>query len=593
MPEALPPFLIFLVGAALVACLRGRVRQIAALAVPVVALFNHTLLTPGTHWRIELLDFELILGRIDAASSIFLGLFTLLAFIGILYVVRENEPLDLAGGLLYAGSATGAVLAGDLISLFFFWEMLTLGAILCLLARRTAASGRAAMRYLLVHVFGGVVLLAGLVLHLAAGGGTAFEKITLEGPGPWLMFLGFGINCAWPVVGAWLPDTYPEASPGGVVFMATFTTKTAIYVLSRTFPGEPVLLWIGVAMAVIPLFYALIENDLRRVLAYALVNQVGIMVIGIGVGTELALNGTAAQACVHVLYKALLFMAIGSVILRTGKSRASDLGGLCQSMPLTCLFCCVGSVTIVLSGFVGKAMIKGAVGHEGLALVWFALLLASAGAFVAAGLRVPFAAFFRRDAGIRCEEAPLNQLLAMGFTAALCLIACLLPGAVLYPFLPHPGTAVPALSLGKITAELSLALGAALAFTVFIRKGLFPADLRATHLDGSWLYRRGGPAFYRLADRSLNAVNDTASRLFLGKIVKGIVDFFESGLPRLACLFMTPLWKLMGHDAHRIEEERHALFRRARIGAFPISLTAFSAVILLGLLSAYYYVSGR
>lgn len=593
MPEALPPFLIFLAGAAIVACLKGRPRQIAALSVPVLALVNHTLLTPGTHWRVELLDFELILGRIDTASTIFLQLFTLLSFIGILYVIRENEPLDLGGGLLYAGSATGAVLAGDLLSLFFFWEMLTLGAVLCLLARRTPDSGRAAMRYLLVHVFGGVVLLAGLVLHLAAGGGTAFDKITLEGPGPWLMLLGFGINCAWPVVGAWLADTYPEASPGGVVFMATFTTKTAIYVLSRTFPGESVLIWIGVAMAIIPLFYAIIENDLRRVLAYALVNQVGIMVIGVGVGTELALNGTSAQAYVHVLYKALLFMAIGAVILRTGRSRASDLGGLCRSMPLTCLFCCIGSATIVLSGFVGKAMIKSAVAHEGLALVWFALLFASAGAFVAAGLRVPFAAFFRRDAGIRCAEAPLNQLLAMGFTAVLCVVACLFPGAFIRDLLPYPGTAVPPLSFGKITGELSLALGAALAFVVLVQKGLFPADLRATNLDASWLYRKGGPAFYRLADKSLNAINAAAARLFLGKVVKTAVNFAESGLPRLACLFMTPVWKLMGHDARQIEEERHALFRRARIGAFPVSVTAFSAVILLGLLTAYYYVAGR
>jgi multicomponent Na+:H+ antiporter subunit D len=593
MPEALPPFLVYLTGAVVVACLRGRLRQIVALAVPVLALLNHALLAPGVHWRVDFLDFELILGRVDAASVLFLNLFALLSFIGILYVIRENEPLDLAGGLLYAGSAIGAVLAGDLITLFFFWEMLTLGAVLCLLARRTKASGRAAMRYLLVHVFGGVVLLAGLVLHLAAGGSTAFDRIALEGTGAWLMLLGFGINCAWPLVGAWLADTYPEASPGGVVFMATFTTKTAVYVLSRTFPGESVLLWIGVVMAVLPLFYAVIENDLRRVLAYALVNQVGIMIIGVGIGTDLALNGTSAQAFVHVLYKALLFMAIGSVILRTGKSRASDLGGLCRSMPLTCLFCCVASATIVLSGLVGKAMIKSEVGHEGLAWVWFALLFASAGAFVAAGIRVPYAAFFRRDSGIRCQEAPLNQLLAMGFTAGLCLLVCLFPGTFLYPMLPHPETAVPALSIGKITGELSLAIGAVLAFVLLVQKGLYPADLRATNLDASWLYRKGGPALYRLADKSLNPINAAASRLFLGKIVGGIANFFESGLPRLACLFMTPFWKFMGHDTTRIEEERHSLFRRAKIGAFPIGITAFSAVILLGLLTAYYYVSDK
>lgn len=589
MTEALPPSLIYLLGALFVPFLRGRVRQGFALLVPVIGLVNYYLITKGVHWKVELLEFELILGRADAWSLIFLHIFTVLSFIGILYIIRENEPLDLSAGLFYAGSAMGVVMAGDLVTLFFFWEMLTMGAVLCLLARKTAASGGAAKRYLIVHVFGGVVLLAGLVIHLASGGSTAFDKIELSGPGPWLMFFGFGINCAWPLLGAWLTDTYPEASIGGVVFMATFTTKTAVYVLARTFPGEPVLIWIGVAMATIPIFYAVIENDLRRVLAYSLINQVGFMIVGVGLGTALSLNGTAAHAYCHILYKALLFMSIGSVIYRTGKSKATELGGLCRSMPVTCLFCCIGAASIsafpLFSGYVSKSMIMSSAVGEGQVVVWLVLLFASAGVFHHAGIKIPFFAFFSHDSGIRCKEAPLNQLLAMGIAAFLCLFVGSFPNAFLYPMLPNPGITYVPYTVGHVTDVLALLLFSALAFTLLMRAGLYPAEVRSTNLDADWLYRKGGPAFYRLMDKSLNAINAAVARVFLGKFVPGISNFFESGGPRLACLVMRPVWAIQGLNAGEVEEARRSVFKRAKYGAFPIGITAFFAVILLGLLS--------
>ena len=589
MPEALPPSLIFLLGALLVPFLRGRVRQGVALLVPVIGLVNYYLITKGVHWKVELLEFELILGRADSWSLIFLHVFTVLSFIGILYIIRENEPLDLAAGLLYAGSAMGVVMAGDLITLFFFWEVLTVGAVLCLLSRKTTASGNAAKRYLLVHVFGGVVLLAGLVIHLASGGGTAFDKIILSGPGPWLMFFGFGINCAWPLLGAWLTDTYPEASIGGVVFMATFTTKTAVYVLARTFPGEPVLIWIGVAMATIPIFYAVIENDLRRVLAYSLINQVGFMVVGVGLGTALSLNGTAAHAYCHILYKALLFMSIGSVIYRTGKSKATELGGLCRSMPLTCLFCCIGAASIsafpLFSGFVSKSMIMSSALGEGQVLVWLALLFASAGVFHHAGIKIPFFAFFSHDSGIRCKEAPLNQLLAMGIAAFLCIFVGTFPNAFLYPALPNLEVAYEPYTVAHVTDQLALLLFSALAFTLLMRAGLYPAEIRSTNLDADWIYRKGGPLFYRLADKGLNGLNAAVGRRFLGKVVPGVTNFFESGGPRFACLIMTPIWAIQRLSPEETDAARHSVFRRAKHGAFPIGITAFFAVIILGLLS--------
>lgn len=594
MSEGLHPAWIYLLGALIVPFLNGRVRQVFALLVPVLGFLNFYLIPEGVHWKLSLLDFELIFGRADAWSLIFLNIFTVLSFIGILYILKDNRPLDLSAGLLYAGSAMGVVLSGDLITLFFFWEMLTLGAVLCILARKTPEAGKAAYRYLLVHVAGGVVLLAGLMIHLAGGGSVAFDKIELSGVGAWLIFIGFGINCAWPVVGAWLTDTYPEASIGGVVFMATYTTKTAVYVLARTFPGEEVLLWIGMAMATIPIFYAVIENDLRRVLAYSLINQVGFMVVGVGLGTALSLNGTAAHAYCHILYKALLFMSIGSVLYRTGKSKATELGGLYRSMPWTCIFCCVGAASIsafpFFSGFVSKSMImsaaaSGAKSIPELTVIWLALLFASAGVFHHAGIKIPFFAFFSHDSGIRCKEAPFNQLLAMGITAFLCIFVGTAPNAFLYQMLPNPGATYEPYTVGHVTDQYALLLFSALAFTLLMRAGLYPAEIRSTNVDFDWLYRKGGPALYRVFDKSLNAANASASRFFVGRLTKGVSNFFESGASRLAAIAMTPVWAMQGYSEEQIEDQRQILFRRAKRGAFPIGLTAFCAVILLGLLS--------
>lgn len=597
MPEALPPSLIFLVGAALIPFLRGRLRQVFALAIPVVAFFNYYLLSRGVHWRFELLDFELILGRVDSWSLIFLHVFTLLSFIGILYVIRDNNPLDLAGGLLYAGSAMGVVMAGDILTMFVFWEMLTVGAVLCLLARKTVESGKAAVRYLLVHLFGGGVLMAGIVVHIAEGGSTAFDQIGLEGVGSWLMFIGFGINCAWPVLGAWLTDTYPEASIGGVVFMATFTTKTAVYVLARTFSGEPTLIWIGVIMAVVPIFYAVIENDLRRVLAYSLINQVGFMVVGVGLGTALSLDGTAAHAYCHILYKALLFMSIGSVIYRTGKSKATELGGLVRSMPLTCLFCCIGAASIsafpFFSGFVSKSMIMSAAAGGGHVLVWLALLFASAGVFHHAGIKIPFFAFFSHDSGIRCKEAPINQLLAMGIAAFFCIFIGTFPDSFLYPMLPNLASGYVPYTFGHVLDQYSLLLFSALAFTLLMLAGLYPAEVRAVNLDAEWFYRRGGAVVYRLADRILNSLNSSVARIVQGSVIGGLTRFFESGSARIACLVMVPLWRLSGRDEEQIAEGRVSLAARMRSDAFPVGVTIFGAVILLGLLSLVYYTAFR
>ncbi len=609
MPDLppVPPAFIYLLGALLVPFLRGRARQVVALAIPLIAFFNYFLIKDGvTYWTIPgFLDFEFVLGRADKWSLIFLNIFTVLSFCGILYIIKDNKALDLSAGLLYSGCAMGVVMAGDLITLYMFWEMLTLGAVLCLLTRRAKAGRNAAYRYILVHVFGGVILLAGLVLHIAGGGSIAFgggkeNVIGLSGLASWLIFIGFGVNCAWPVLGSWLTDTYPEASYGGVIFMATFTTKTAIYVLSQTFAGEEALIWIGAAMATIPLFFAVVENDLRKVLAYCLVNQVGFMTVGVGLGKldssilyeSQALNGTAAHAYCHILYKALLFMSIGSVIYRTGKSKATELGGLYKYMPWTCLFCCIGAVSIsfpFFCGFVSKSMIMSTAAAENHFIVWLALVFGSAGVFHLAGIKVPFFAFFSRDSGLRPKEAPSNQLWAMGIIAGLCIFVGTFPNAFLYPMLPEVVDKMyKPYTWAHVTDLLALLLSSALAFTLLLRAGFYPAAMRSTNVDFDCLYRKSGKGMYFAFDKLFNGANQFCKTLFFDKIAGALSSFFVAAPSTLLSWFAVPVWKIQGKSDDEIDCLKENLFAVGRAGAFPIGLTALLGVLLLALLSVIF-----
>jgi multicomponent Na+:H+ antiporter subunit D len=352
------------------------------------------------------------------------------------------------------------------------------------------------MRYIAVQLVSGMLLLFGALQQLAATGSLRFEHLGLDAPGGLLIFLAFGMKCAFPLLHNWLQDAYPEATEAGTVFLSAFTTKLAVYALARGFAGTEELIWIGAAMTAFPIFYAVIENDLRRVLAYSLNNQLGFMVVGIGIGTELALNGTAAHAFSHILYKALLFMSMGAVLYRVGTVNGSELGGLYKSMPWTTGFCVVGAASIssfpLFSGFISKSMILTAAAGEGLLVTWLVLLFASAGVFHHSGIKIPYFAFFAHDSGKRCVEAPRNMLAAMAIAAALCVGIGVYPDP-LYALLPFAVDYVPYTGSHVLT-QLQLLLFSALAFSVLMRTGIYPPELRLVNLDTDWTYRRLLPA---------------------------------------------------------------------------------------------------
>ncbi|HSG92897.1 MAG TPA: Na(+)/H(+) antiporter subunit D, partial [Methylotenera sp.] len=419
------PAIIFIGAGVVMAASPRHLRNILSLLIPLMALWQLLLIPSNFSYSLNVFDFTLQPLRMDALSFIFALIFIIVSFIIAIFSLHKDARLEQATIQLYAGSAIGAVLCGDLISLFVFFELGAITSAAIVYFGHSQQATQAALRYFLIHVAAGLMLLVGILMHYSTHGSLLFANMRLGETGSTFIFIAFGIKCAFPLLHNWLQDAYPKASAAGSVALSAFTTKLAVYCLARGFAGTEALIWIGAAMTAFPIFFAVIENDLRRVLSYSLNNQLGFMVVGIGIGTSLSLNGTAAHAFCHILYKALLFMSMGAVLHRIGTTRASQLGGLHKSMPWTAAFCIIGAMSIsafpLLSGFVSKGIILYSAAEEGLWIIWLILLFASAGVLDHSGIKVPFFAFFAHDAGYRCKEAPLNMLIAMGLAAFACI----------------------------------------------------------------------------------------------------------------------------------------------------------------------------
>lgn len=487
---------------------------------------------------VHFLGLDLVLYRPDSLSFVFGLAFIIAAALMGIYSLHRRDPLQDSTAMLYAGAAVTAVFVGDLVSLFIAWELTAIASVFQVLAPRTRESGRAAMRYLVFQVASGMLVLAGICMFAAATGKTQFALIApsmaglpvgvmdINSPGAVLILAGFGIKAGFPMVHNWLQDSYPKTTETGAVVLSAFTTKLAVYALARYFAGLDWLIWIGAVMTVFPVFFAVIENDLRKVLAYSLNNQVGFMVCAVGIGTQLAVNGAAAHAFAHIMYKALLFMSMGAVLMRTGTAKASELGGLHRTMPWTTLFCLVGAASIsalpLFSGFVAKSMVMSASHADGsLFVVWLMLLFASAGVLEHSGIKVPYFAFFGHDSGKRPQEAPFNMLLAMGAAAALCILIGVSPGW-LYQFLPYQDAALDYLATelwtpAHVLQQIQLLVFAALAFMLLQWRRLYPPEQPGLILDVEWLWRRGWPiladALVRPAQAAGRAIGGAATEV--------------------------------------------------------------------------------
>ncbi|MBC6413928.1 MAG: Na(+)/H(+) antiporter subunit D [Chromatiales bacterium] len=435
-----------------------------------------------------LMSYQLVVVQKSDLGLLFATTFSVIAFGGLWFAFKQAARTELSGALLYAGSAISLVLCGDFITFFIFWELMAIGSTMILFSSPMAASFNATMRYALIHLLSGMILLAGIIGLIWQSGDASLRALELSSVYEWMILAGFLINAGAPPLSAWVADAYPEGSVSGSVFLSAFTTKSAVFALLVVFAGNAILIPIGIYMMFYGIIYALSENDMRRILAYSIVNQVGFMITGVGIGSEMAINGVAAHASAHIIYKGLLLMSVGGVLYATNQRKCSELGGLNRVMRLTMICSVIGAISIsavpLTSGFVAKSLISEAAQQAEMIWVWGALLAASAGVFLHAG--IPWFVFFQNKPQRRqVLEVPSNMKAAMVFLSILCIAMGVFPQQF-YQLLPYPVDYQP-YTLAHLLSQSQFLVFAMIAF--FLMLPLLKRTPTIT-LDTDWLYRR-------------------------------------------------------------------------------------------------------
>jgi multicomponent Na+:H+ antiporter subunit D len=538
MIDIIPPAFIFILGAILLPFLRERrLRQVFQILIPVIAFIDLLNMPEGKYWIYNFLGYDLVFGRVDKLSMCFGYVFVIVALLGMVYALHVKEVGQHVATFFYIGSTLGVTFAGDIFTLFVFWEIMAVSSVFLIWYQRDKAALDAGFRYIMVHIFGGCALLAGIIIHVTTTGSTYFGFMEYGGLASQLILLGFIVNAAVPPFHAWLSDAYPEATITGSVFLTAFTTKSAVYVLLRAFPGVELLVWLGAIMALYGVVYAVLENDIRRLLAYHIISQVGYMVCGVGLGSEMAINGASAHAFSHILYKALLFMGVAAVIHVTGKRKLTELQGrnLYKKMPICFSLYMIGAFSIsavpLFNGFVSKTMVVAAASDLHRPIINMLLHLASIGTFLHTGLKLPYGVWFGRlpkgekiEEEIEAKEPPLNMLIAMGMTGFLCILTGVYP-KILYDILPYTVHYHPYTSL-HVVAMMQLLLLTAAAFWLYIDKlGGEPT----ISVDTDWFYRKPGMLLLWFCSNPLQGLRDKVKN-FITKIVTNVTGLSKNPL---------------------------------------------------------------
>ncbi len=550
-----PPYLIFLVLGPLALLLKGRARQIGLIIVAGAALLDIVFLPQtGAAWQVPFMGYQLTLLKVDSLSYMTGLIFGIITFTAVLYAAGFGKPWMHLFALLYAGTSLGAVYAGDWVTLLFFWELMAITSTL-LIMQGGEDSVNAGFRYLVYHAAGGALLGGGIALlffQLPAGANT-LDVGVVGGFWPMLLItLGIGLNAAFIPLHSWLPDAYPRAHFAASVFLSVYTTKTAVYAFARMFlaqtspePAFEAVAVMGAVMAVYGVSFAVFQTNMRRLLSYHIVSQVGYMIAGVGLAGwlgaasatgDLGLDGGMAHVFNHILYKALLFMTIGVVIWKTGENTLGRLGGLQKKMPITAIAFWIAAFSIsgvpLFNGYISKGMVITAAEEENLYL-WIMLEVASFGTFLSF-LKLGWFAFLRPvpEGGVtEASDPPLLMQAGMLATAALCIVIGVYP-QLLYNLLPFQTAAQEYNAWDPIRlGETLLVLGAAAAFFFTVgRKWLAPHETRLK--DVNVAYEASGRATVSLGgylQRGFRVVfegaTDAAHGLFaLGRRAMGIED---------------------------------------------------------------------
>jgi multicomponent Na+:H+ antiporter subunit D len=522
------PALILIAGAFIMPLLPSGLRSPVFLIFPLISLYVIWIIPDGYNVNASFAGYDLTLAGVDRLSKIFGYIFSIITFIGGVYSYHIKETGQQSASLLYAGGALGVAFAGDFITFYLFWELMAVASTYLIWAMRTVQAKRAGIRYIIVHIVGGSFALAGIILHVAESGSIVITQLSPEnGLSAILILLGVAVNAAIPPLHAWLPDAYPKATVTGAVFLSAFTTKSSVYVLLRVFPGWEILIFFGVAMALYGVVYAVLANDIRELLAYHIISQVGYMVAGAGLGTEMAINGAAAHAFSHILYKALLFMGAGAVLFTTGRSRLSELGGLAKAMPVVLWLYMIGAFSIsgfpLFNGFISKSIIVAAAGYSHYDTAMLLLMLASIGTFLHTGLKLPYFTWFgpeRKD--IIPSKTPLNMILGMGAAAFLCTLFGIAP-SLLYAHLPYPIDYNPYTTY-HLVETTQILIFTFIAFWVLRHK---LAGEETIALDTDWFYRRYAVYFRMVFVNGVDDLFNSVETMFLN-FAKYLTNFAKN-----------------------------------------------------------------
>jgi multicomponent Na+:H+ antiporter subunit D len=366
-------------------------------------------------------------------------------------VGAEHQPLLYACWLLALTGLVGITVTNDAFNVFVFMEISSLASYVLVAAGPRRQALTASFKYLVTGTVGATFYLIGVgYLYMMTGTLNMTDLAERLGPvattPPVLMAggfiaLGLAFKAALFPMHAWMPEAYRFAPTPVAVFMAACSTKVAVFVLIRfdflvlspKLPGYQdviagVLLPLSVAAMLVGSAVALFERDLKRLLGYSSVAQLGYILLGISLASSAGLTAAMLHLFNHALIKGALFMAVGTLVLRTGSARLDDLAGIGKTMPLTTLALCLAGVSLIgvplTAGFVSKWALISAVLEQGtLGLLLLAAVLVSSLMAVAYVWKIVEAAYFQAPAAAAVaapgpREAPLGMLVMLWLLVA-------------------------------------------------------------------------------------------------------------------------------------------------------------------------------
>lgn len=588
---SLTPGILYIIGGFVSYFLKGSIQKIFVVSIPVIAFFQLLSLNSSDSFVVNFLMSNLNLLRVDNLSIVFGYIFVISSFAAFIYGVGTAKKAEYSSALIYIGSALSVIFAKDLITLYIFWEFMALSSVFLVLLKKTDSARKASIRYLLIHIFGGLILLAGIIIHIHQTGSIMFDRFSIESMSTWLMLIGICINAAAFPVSSWLPDAYSESTIMGGVILSAYTSKTAVYALLRGFAGLDILIWVGLVMAIYGVIYALLENDIRKILGYGIVNQVGFMVCAVGVGSPLAIAAATVHAFCHITYKSLLWMTAGAVIKSTGTSKFNELGGLYYKMPLTFTFALIGALTIgapLTSAFTSKAMILKAVEYQHMFWPWLLLQLSSVGIFFNLGIKFPYLIFFGKDKRLSAQDPNKAMILGMFILATLCIYLGCFPYKIysILPFssevlksMPYTFSDIYVTNIKYVIIKCQLLAFTALSFFLLYKK---LNNKLGILLDVDWFYRRLLRYFVAFLVASIDFVYISINKITMA-VVNCSCYFFRKSFPLMLYLMNIPYLRLSNVRINKfnlLDEYSKSINNQA----FPFSILGSFVFILFILL---------